>query len=229
MIPVPEKLVPFMDTVVPVEAEVGVIETIVGVGMKENPAKLAVPPVVVTVTLPVAPEDTTAVMVVLFTMLKLLAVVPPKETELTVTPTPVKLVPVIVTVPLNAVVLGVNELMVGEGINVNPAKFAVPAVVVTDKLPVVPEATTAVIVVLLTTVKLLAAVPPNFNALTLTPEPVKFVPEIVIVAPDAAEVGEKEPTVGVGRYTKPPILAVPPEVITVTLPEVAPVGTTAVM
>lgn len=216
-----------MVTVVPVEAEDGVIETPVGVGMKVKPAILAVPPVVVIVTLPLVPEATTAVIVVLFTTLKLLAAVPPKETELTVTPTPVKFVPDIVTTLSIPAERGVNVVIVGEGIKVNPAKLAAAAEVVTETLPVVPEATTAVMVVLFTIVKLLAEVPPNFKELTLPPVPVKFVPVIVIVVPDAAELGENELIVGDGKNTKPLILAVPPEVVTVTLPEEAPEGTIA--
>lgn len=70
---------------------------------------MAVPAGVPTATLPLAPEPTTATIVVALTTLKDLAAVPPKATELT----PVKWFPVIVTVwPCRAEV-GVNEVIVG--------------------------------------------------------------------------------------------------------------------
>jgi hypothetical protein len=60
--------------------------------------------------------------------------------------------------------------------------------VVTLTLPLVPEPTTAVIEVALTTVNDEAAVPPKLTAVT----PVKFVPVIVTVVPVFADVGVKE-------------------------------------
>ena len=73
-------MVPVRVTVVPVAADVGVKEVIVGAGINVNPASVAVPPGVVTLTLPVVPLATTAVMLVAFTTLKLFAAVPPKLT-----------------------------------------------------------------------------------------------------------------------------------------------------
>ena len=57
-----------------------------------------------------------------------------------------------------------------------------PALVVTDILPLAPAASTAVIVVEDTTVKELAAVPPKLTAVA----PVKLVPVSVTVEPNAA-------------------------------------------
>ena len=70
--------------------------------------------------------------------------------------------------------------------------MAVPPGVVTDTFPVVPEATTAVIWVSESTVKLDAAVTPKFTAVA----PVKLVPVMVtdVDVPPAA--GEKEVRVG---------------------------------
>ena len=78
------------------------------------------------------------------------------------------------------------------GIKVNPANVAVPPGAVTDTLPDVPDATTAVILVAETTLNVVAAVPPKLTAVA----PVKLVPAIVIEVPMEPEVGVKEPTVG---------------------------------
>ena len=70
--------------------------------------------------------------------------------------------------------------MVGAGvadINVNPALLAMPFSVVTLTLPVAPAPTTAVILVALTTVNEVAAVPPKLTAVA----PVKSVPVMVTV------------------------------------------------
>lgn len=72
------------------------------------------PPGVVTLTLPDAPAATTAVMVAAFTTVKEDAATPPKLTALA----PDKFVPVIVTVAPVAAMTGVNDVMVGAGINV---------------------------------------------------------------------------------------------------------------
>ena len=103
-----------------------------------------------------------------------MAPVPPKLTA----DAPVKLVPVMVIITPVTADEGVNELMVGAGINVKlPEEVAVPPGVVTAIVPVVPLATTAVILVALTTVKEVTAVPPNLT----TVAPVKLVPVIVTV------------------------------------------------
>ena len=73
-----------------------------------------------------------------------------------------------------------------------------PLVVVTTTLtePAVPGGTSAVMLVPLTTVKLVAATPPNVTPVTLE----KFVPVIVTVLPPDVqpELGETEVTVGGG-------------------------------
>ena len=80
-------------------------------------------------------------------------------------------------------------------INVNPALLAMPFAVVTLTLPVAPAPTTAVILVALTTVNEVAAVPPKLTAVA----PVKFVPVIVTVCPVPAEVGLNDAIVGGGK------------------------------
>ena len=79
--------------------------------MKVSP-DVAVPPGVVTEIAPDVPLATTAVMLVELTKLKDVATVPPKLTDVT----PVKLVPVMVTVAPVPADVGVKEVMVGAGI-----------------------------------------------------------------------------------------------------------------
>ena len=80
-------------------------------------------------------------------------------------------------------------------INVNPTLLAMPFAVVTLTLPVALAPTTAVILVALTTVNEVAAVPPKLTAVV----PVKFVPVIVTVCPVPAEVGLNDAIVGGGK------------------------------
>ena len=68
--------------------------------------------------------------------------------------------------------------------SVNPAKVAVPAGVVTDTIPVVLPATTAVMLVALATLNEVAATPPMLTAVA----PVKLVPVMVMVPPTATGV-----------------------------------------
>ena len=90
---------------------------------------------------------------------------------------------------------GVKELMVGAGTKVMVSvEVTVPPGVTTEMVPVVPLATTAVMVVAFTTLNEVAAVPPKLTAVA----PVKLVPVMVTVAPVAADVGVKEPMVGAG-------------------------------
>ena len=68
-------------------------------------------------TFPEVPAATTAVTVVAFTKMKEVAGVPPKLTA----DTPVKLVPVMLTVAPVAALVGEKEEMTGAGMKVNPA------------------------------------------------------------------------------------------------------------
>ena len=68
-------------------------------------------------------------------------------------------------------------LVLVPGIYENPFKLAFPPGVVTDTKPELPLATTAVMVVLLTTLNEVAAVPPKLTAVA----PVKLVPVMVTV------------------------------------------------
>ena len=103
----------------------------------------------------------------------------------------------------------------------------VPEAVVTDMLPEAPVPSVAVMLVALSTVKALAAVPPKLTDVA----PVKFVPVMVTTWPVFPDVGVKEEMVGAGvaaTKVKPALVPVPFPVVTLTLP-VAPVPKTAVM
>ena len=153
-----------------------------------KPAKIALPPGVVTCTFPDDPLATTAVTVVALTGVKEDAAVPPKLAAVT----PVKFVPVMVTVVPVLAGLGLIAVTVGAGINVKPARIPIPCGEVTCTLPLAPPATIAAIVDELTTVKEDAAVPPKLTAVA----PVKFVPVMVTVVPLPAGLGVNEVIVG---------------------------------
>ncbi len=215
------KFVPVIVTVVPVIPDVGVKEVMVGAFTNVKPARVTVPPGVVTETLPEVPLAITAVILVALTTVKEVAVVPPKLTAVA----PVKLVPVMVTVKPVPDDVGVNDVMVGAGTKVKPAKETAPPGVVTETLPLAPLATTAVIVVEFETLYDVAGIPPKLTAVA----PVKLVPVMVTVAPEPVEVGVNEVMVGAGIKVKPdkvPVWLL--ELVTVTLP-VVPAATTAVM
>jgi len=218
----PVKFVPVMTMDAPVPPLFGVNDVIVGAAININPDRDAVPPGVVTLTLPDAPELTTAVIVVAFTTVKDDAAVPPKVTAVA----PVKFVPVIVIVAPSPAVVGVNDEMVGAGINVNPARDAEPPSVVTATFPEAPDPTIAVMLVGLFTVNEDALVPPKLTAVTS----LKFVPVIVTLVPLAPLVGVKDVMVGgAGITVNHARDAVPVGAATVTFPEIAPEATVAVM
>jgi hypothetical protein len=86
------------------------------------------------------------------------------------------------------VMVGAPQEIVNEAL-----ELPVPAGVVTEMTPVAAEdGTVAVICVELFTVKLVAAVPPNFTAVA----PVKLAPVIDTLVPEQPLVGEKLDTVG---------------------------------
>ena len=126
---------------------------------------------VVTLTLPVAPAPIIAVILVALTTVNEVAAVPPKLTAVA----PVKFVPVIVTVCPVPAEVGLNDVIVGGGKYVKPANVPVPDAVVTDTTPEAPAPTVALMLVALTTVNVVAAVPPKLTAVA----PVKFVPVMV--------------------------------------------------
>lgn len=220
----PVKFEPVIVTVVPAPPDAGVNDVIVGAGINVNQVgDVHVPPAAVTEMLPVVVLGTTAVIEVALTTLKLVAATPVNLTA----DMDLKLVPVIVTVAPAAAEDGVNDVIVGPGMNVNHVgDMAVPPVVVTEIFPVAAFDTTAVIDVALTTLKLVAATPANLTAVTF----LKLVPVIVTVAPAPAEVGVNDVIVGAGtNVNHVGDMAVPPEAVTEMLPVAAVLGTTTVI
>ena len=105
---------------------------------------------------------------------------------------------------------------------------AVPAEVVTEIVPdVAPAGTVAVIEVALTTLNVAAVVPLNFTAVA----PLKFEPVIDTLVPAAPDAGVNDVIPGAVALTVKLVLlvAVPPGVVTVIAPVVAPIGTVAVI
>ena len=142
----------------------------------------------------VAPIGTVAVKEVVVAEVTV-ALTPPNQTIL-FTIVELKFVPVIVTVVPTGPLVGERFVIVGCAkrieLKIKPDNVAVPPGVVTETDPDVPLPITAVILVALTTVNDVAAVPPKFTIVA----PVKFVPVIVIVVPVTPLVGVKDVIVG---------------------------------
>ena len=138
---------------------------------------------------------------------------------------PVKFAPLIATPVPTRPLVGVKPVMVGAGITMKLfVLITVPPGVVTPSGPVVaPAGTVACIPVSEVTVKL-AALPLNVTDVA----PVKFAPLIATPVPTGPLVGVKPVMVGAGITMKLFILvAVPPGVVTLSEPVVAPPGTVA--
>lgn len=141
----------------------------------------------VTKTLPEAPLPTIALIPFAESMVKDFAAMSPKLTEVT----PVKLFPVILTIPLVVADVGVKPDIVG-AVCVKPAKLMVPFAVVTATLPLAPAPTIAVIPFDESMVNDFAATPPKL----MTVAPVKLVPIIFTLVPLVPELGVNEVMVG---------------------------------
>ena len=137
-----------------------------------------------TLTAPDPPEGVTAVIKVGDTTLKDPASIPPNFTEVTVT----KLLPLMVTVVPATDAAGLNELITGGGMNINPCKVFHPVGLITFTLPDAPVLTEAVIVVELTMLKPDAGTPPKLTDVA----PVKLIPVIVMIVPGPPLVGLNE-------------------------------------
>ena len=125
---------------------------------KQKPAKVAVPKGVVTLTIPLAPLPTTAVMVLLFTTVKLVATTAPKLTSVA----PVNPEPMIVTVEPVKAIDGVKDVMVGrQGVIV----FVIKLPMLMIPLPTEIVEDTLLVAVLITLTELL----PQFATYTFVP------------------------------------------------------------
>jgi hypothetical protein len=217
------KLVPEMLMIAPAAAVVGAKLIIVGAAIKVKPANEVVPPGVVRLTAPVDPVPTIATIEVDDTTVNEVTGVPPNV----ITEVPVKFVPVMLITAPAAALVGAKDVMVGEGtdeggINIKPARNALPPGVVRLTAPVAPVPTIATIEVDETTVNEVTGVPPN----VIAEVPVKFVPVMLMIAPAAAVVGANVVIVGAPTKINPPSEALPPGVVRLTEP-VAPVPTIA--
>src|SRR5665213_2786076 len=126
--------------------------------------------------------------------------------------------------------VGARPVTVGAGTKVKvPTDVAVPPIVVTLTVTAPePAAVVAVICVAEFTVKLAAAVAPNFTAVA----PVKLVPVMTTLVPPVAgpEVGARPVMVGAGMKVKVPTdVAVPPIVVTLTVTAPVPAAVVAVI
>jgi len=142
---------------------------------------------------------------------------------------PVRPVPTIVTAVPSVPLVGEKEVITGPPVTVKlVALVAVPLGFVTVIGPVVADVGTVVVIcVELFTVNV-ADVPLNATAV----EPVKFVPVMTTLVPTEPLVGVKEVIVGEPAAVTVKLLAleaVPPGVVTMIFPVMAPVGTTAVI
>ena len=138
---------------------------------------------------------------------------------------PEKLVPVIVTARPTRPLVGSNEAIVGAGgMTAKSAELvAVPPAVVTLSLPLVAPAGTAVLICVFDTTLKVADAPLKRTAVV----PAKLEPLIVTALPTRPLVGSNEAIVGAGGMTMKSsvLVAVPPAVVTLSLPLVAPAGT----
>ena len=157
------------------------------------------------------------------TIVKVIALVPLKATDVA----PVKFTPFTVTVVPTTPLLGVNELIKGAAVTLKLLVLVpVPAALVTLTAPVVaPVGTTAVSWMSETTVNVVAFVPLKATDVA----PVKPAPFTVTVVPTLPLVGVNELIEGAVKTLKlPALVPVPTGLVTLIVPVVAPAGTTAV-
>jgi len=217
------KLEPLIVTAVPTGPLAGEKLAIAGaLTTVKLPALVAVPPEVVTLSGPlVAPAGTVAWIAVAEVTVKV-ALVPLNATAVA----PVKLVPLMVTLVPTGPLVGEKFAIVGALTTVKLlALVAVPPDAVTLNGPLVaPAGTVAWMAVSEVTAKL-ALTPLNATAVA----PVKLEPVIVTLVPTGPLVGEKPAIVGalgaLATVKELALVAVPPGVVTVRDPVVAPVGT----
>jgi hypothetical protein len=137
----------------------------------------------------------------------------------------VKFVPAIVTLVPTGPLVGVTPAIVGGISTVKAlALLVVPPGVVTLTGPVVPPAGTVAWIAVAELIVKLALAPLNATAVA----PVKFVPLIVTLVPTGPLAGVTLVIVGAGITVKVvALVAVPPGVVTLSEPVVAPAGTVA--
>src|SRR2546427_10803030 len=221
---VPVKLVPLIVTLVPTGPLVGEKLAIVGGTTTVNPRVLGpVPPAVVTLTGPVVAPAGTAVWTAVSDDTVKPALTPLNATAVV----PMRFVPLMVTAVPTGPLAGERLAMVGGLSTVNVfALVAVPPGVVTLSGPVAAPAGTAVWIALSEETVKLALTPLNATAVA----PLKLLPLMVTLAPTGPLVGVKLEIAGAFTTVNPPeLVAVPPRVATLMVPDEAPAGTVAWM
>ena len=220
----PVKPVPVITTEIPTVPLVGLSPAITGAGIVTvNSSPLLAPAGVAATTLPVvAPAGTVAVIWVLELTVNVAAV--PLKLTLVV---PVRLVPVMATEVPAGPLVGLRLLRVGSGADtVKGRPLLGPPGVVTTTLPVLAPGGTLVVIWVAEFTVNVAVMPLNVTPVA----PVRLVPVMTTVVPTVPLAGLRLLRAGVGTLTvKGRPLLVPPGVVTVTLPVVAPAGTVAVI
>jgi len=211
----PVKFLPLIVTTVPTGPLAG--EKPVITGATTNVAALvAVPPAVVTLSAPVVAPTGTVVWIAVADVTVYVAAVPLNFTA----DVPVKLAPLIVTLAPSAPFPGEKLVIVGTGTKF-VALVAVPPGAVTRSGPVDATAgTVAWMAVSDVTVNVAALAPLNVTA----DAAVKFRPLIVTTVPTGPLAGAKLVIVG-ATMKLVALVAVPPDVVAVIVPLVAPTGT----
>jgi hypothetical protein len=218
----------------PATAEAGLRLLIVGAGFGKSTVKLlalvAVPPGVVTVSSPeLAPVGTTKVSVVAFTTVKLPTFMPLRDSAVAPSTVPIRPLPGVKLTSVGAGIAGAVMLNVaaadvppcsGEGLAT--ATFTEPAVA--TRL-----AGTRAVSWVAEPYMVGSAVVPKFTTEPLI-KPVPTTVSVKSLFPASMVPGAKLAMVGVGSSTMKlvALVAVPPGVVTITKPEVAPTGTTKV-
>ena len=121
-----------------------------------------------------------------------------------------------------AALVGVNELMMGAGMNVKPLSVALPPLVINSREPEDPLPTVANTVEEVMRLKEATKLPPSLMEVISF----KFAPVIVMMFPLPAALGEKSIRVGGAINKNPSIVALPPGVVTASVPD-DPVPTSA--
>jgi hypothetical protein len=222
------KFVPVIVTGVPIEPDVGDRLVMLGDGVvtvKLTPLLAA--PETVTTTFPVVAPFATGAMICVVLQLVGVAMIPLKVTMLDPWVAP-KFVPVIVTgVPIEPDV-GDKVVILGDEAtaNVTPLE-ATPEIVTTTGPVVAPEGTGTTMVEALQLVGV-AEVPLKVTVLVPWVAP-KFAPAIVTEVPASPNAGDSPKMPGTWTTVNVTPLLAAPATVTTTLPDVAPVGTCAMM
>jgi hypothetical protein len=221
------KFDPAIVTAAPTGPELGVKVESTGVEITVNGKPLLDPATVVTTTFPVVAPTGTVVTIDVLLQLLTAATIPLNFTALAPCVAP-RLVPAIVTVEPTSPEFGLSVESAGAPITVNGKPLlGPPAVVVTTTFPVpAPAGTTATMDVEVQVTMVVAAAPLKVTVLLPWLAP-KFVPAIVTEDPTAPLFGVRLVIVGDGFTVNATPLLNPAAVLTTTLPEVAPPGTTA--